>query len=966
MWRHRAASFRIAPMECPHCHFQTASPAVSCAKCQTPLQGDPATLAGTPTPSEAASGSPGTPPNAPGDQTSGVATGWSEPDARSATRGLSGSLTALHPGTVLANRYEILRLLGEGGMGAVFQAHDRELDRLVALKVIRPELASRQEALRRFKQELILARQVTHKNVIRIFDLGESEGIKFITMEYVEGKDLKTLLYQKGTPTLAQAVSIIRQVSQALAAAHEEGVVHRDLKPQNIMVDGEGRVRVMDFGIARSVALGGMTETGALMGTPEYMSPEQVRGEEADARSDLFALGIIFYELLTGKIPYQADTPMASMFKRTQQTAIPPAEVNPGVPLVLSDIVSECLQVDRQRRYQSAREILHDLAAFEGGTPIGATPLRARARTEAAPVIAPRRAWRLWLVGAGLSGLILAVAIPSVRNVILRRPVESSATPAGIPPLTQGKYVGVLPFRVLGDPAPLKYISEGVVEALSARLFQLQSVHVASSSTARRIDPDESLEKIGRKLGVNLVIRGVVQGAGDHMRIIVNLEDVIRGQRLWSQEFSGVPKDLLTIEDQIYNQLVNAMSLQPTNEESARSGRPTEDIEAYDLYLKGRDALRDQQNIKKVRAAIDMFEAAVRKDPGFAVGYAGLADASLVMYRETRDSFWSQKALAAAQRAARLNDKLAEVHFSLGSVYNSTGKTAESIAELRRALELAPNSDEGYRRLAAAYLDSGRYEAAVQAYRKAIEVNPYYWLNQNAIGNAYLRMGDNQKAMDAFRRVTELEPENYFGYLNIGAVYFRSGKYEESIAPFQKSLQIQPEWATYSNLGTAYFYLKRYNESAKMFEKAVEMNPNHEVVVGNLADAYRWSGQSEKARTAYDTAISLAYKELQVNPRSASTMGSLALYYAKKGDTKQAAQFIRRARAIDRANASLMYIEAVVDALANRPAQALQALSDAFQRGYAPKEAESDPELDALRNLPGYQKLMKEFGQKSS
>ena len=243
------------------------------------------------------------------------------------------SLAAVKPGVLLGNRYEIVAILGQGGMGAVYKARDRELDRMVALKVIRPELAGDSDILQRFKQELILARKITHRNVIRIFDLGDADGIKFITMEFIEGRDLKSLLVEKGKLPPEQAVEIVQQVCLALEAAHSEGVVHRDLKPQNIMLDKDSRASVMDFGIARSLDLGGMTQTGALMGTPEYMSPEQVRGEHVDARSDLFTLGIILQEILTGKLPFQAETAMASMYKRTMERAVSVHNLDTSVPL---------------------------------------------------------------------------------------------------------------------------------------------------------------------------------------------------------------------------------------------------------------------------------------------------------------------------------------------------------------------------------------------------------------------------------------------------------------------------------------------------------------------------------------------------------------------------------------------------------------------------------------------------------
>jgi tetratricopeptide (TPR) repeat protein len=254
-----------------------------------------------------------------------------------------------------------------------------------------------------------------------------------------------------------------------------------------------------------------------------------------------------------------------------------------------------------------------------------------------------------------------------------------------------------------------------------------------------------------------------------------------------------VPADLLTLEDQIYGRLVDALALKPTSEEFARAAaHPTENIEAYDLYLKGRNAMRGQQDINNVKTAIGFYEDALKRDPNFALAYAGVADASLVMYREKKDSFWAQKALAAAQQAQRLNDNLPEVHFSLGSVYNASGKGAEAVAELKRALQLAPNSDDGYRGLGRAYLALGKKEEALQAYQKAIQINPYYWFNYNLIAGAYSQLGEYEKALNAFRRVTELEPDNAFGYLNVGAVLFQQGKCEECIPFFQKHFRSSP------------------------------------------------------------------------------------------------------------------------------------------------------------------------------
>ena len=345
-------------VECPICHTSNPPGSIACLKCSTPIEIGDATVVINSMGDAATIVEPAGGPSDP-EATIGGATGWSVPIQKIGPRDPNAPL---EPGTVLGDRYEILKRVGEGGMGAVYQARDHELDRLVALKVIRPELAGHPDILRRFKQELILARQVTHKNVIRIFDLGMAGGCKFITMDYIDGRDLKSILVERGKLAPEEAVPIVQQVCRGLEAAHTEGVVHRDLKPQNIMVDASGRVWVMDFGLARSMEMAGMTRTGALMGTPDYMSPEQARAEKVDARSDLFSLGIIFYEMLTGVLPFQADTMMATLLKRVHEKASPPNTLERAIPQHLSDVMMKCLEADRAKRYQTTGEILADLA----------------------------------------------------------------------------------------------------------------------------------------------------------------------------------------------------------------------------------------------------------------------------------------------------------------------------------------------------------------------------------------------------------------------------------------------------------------------------------------------------------------------------------------------------------------------------------------------------------------------------
>jgi tetratricopeptide (TPR) repeat protein/TolB-like protein len=885
---------------------------------------------------------------------------------KSPTRSRGGSAFnvpgGLEPGMDFGPRFRIEKLLGAGGMGKVYEAFDKELSRTVALKTLLPELVSDYLLTQRFKQELLLASKISHRNILRIHDIGDVDGVKFITMAFIEGKDLNQLLKEEQPFPLERSLKIARQLCEALDAAHSEGVVHRDFKPQNVLVGNNDHVYVSDFGLATSLetAKMGMTRTGAVMGTPRYMSPEQVEGKPVDSRSDLYALGLVLYEMVAGATPFSGESTWQLMYQRVQVMPKDVKLVNPALPDYVARVIMHCLEKDPSKRYQSAKDILADLDA-------GRSPSVTSTRTVQInlPVVEMR-----WLYAAG-GGMILLVglffAIPKTRHWVFG--ASTAGTPAyditGVPSISQGKFVAVLPFRVLGDQSSLGYVAEGLVEAMSAKLFQLKDVRLASSTAAAKTDPKTPLPQVAKDLGVNLIVHGTVQGSGDNLRVTINLENIAQNREVWKEEFAGVTGDLLTIEDQIYTRLVDALETKPSNEEmAAASAHPTENVEAYNQYLKGRDALSGTPDEKNIQAAMNYFNGALQKDPGFALAYTGLANANLMMYVQKKDKYWSEKAVEAAKQAARLNDKLPEVHFSLGSAFAATGQNVQAIAEHKRALELAPNSDEAYRRLGNAYKANGQKQEALQALEKAVEINPYYWNNLAALGNAYVAFGDSDNAVKMFTKVVQLEPDNPTGYNNLGLVYFSLAKYEESISAFQKSLQLEPSAQVYTNLATAYFYMKRYPEALPLFEKAVEMSPEDQSFMGNLADGYRWAGNRDKAQATYEKAISLAYKQLRVNPRDANVAGQLALYYAKKGDPQQAKDFVKQARAIDHSNVYLIYIAAVVDTIGSQPADAVKDLTMALEKGFSPADVVVEPEFAPLESRPDFQSMMKRFTAK--
>ncbi len=878
--------------------------------------------------------------------------------------------TAISLGSDFGPRYHIEALLGQGGMGRVYKAQDKELNRTVAIKVVRQGAMEEADALNRFKQELVLASKISHKNILRIHDLGEVNGMKFITMAYVEGQDLHQIIKEEPKLPLERVLKFAAQLAGALAAAHAENVVHRDLKPQNILVDKDDQIYVSDFGLAKSFAEGavGMTQTGAFLGTPRYMSPEQVEGKPTDGRSDLYAFGLILYEMVTGEVPFTGDSTLKVMYQRIQEKPKNPKLVNPTLPNWLAQIIMRCLERNPDARYQNAYEILADLeVSHPSGGVSGSISRRVSASAPSIQIQLPQftgRRW-IWVVAGTVAVLILALAIPPVRHLVLRgREKAATSIVPGVAPISSGRFIAVLPLEILGDSSQLSYLAKGVEEALSSKLFQLKDVRVSSNDAADQIDQKQPLPKIARALGVNLLVQGVLQGSGDKIRIIMNLEDVADGKRLWSREFDGVVGDLFTLEDQIYNGLIGALSVNPTSDELASGeARPTDNIAAYDLYLRGRNSMRTD-NTKGIQSALDYFDQALKADPKFALAYTGVADASLRMNSIKKDSFWTQKALAAAQQAQQLNDKLQEVHATLGSVYRATGKYSESIAELKRALSLAPNSDEFYRRLGDVFLDSGNSQQALDAYEKAIRLNPYYWTNFNALGIAHTRLGNYPKALAAFQQVRVLEPNVTAGYENVGNLYLQQGKYQESIPYYQQALQIEPQFSTYSNLGTSYFFLKQFPNAVAMFEKAAALNPNDTQTMVNLGDAYRGAGQQEKARATYQQAIALGFRELQTNPQNADATAQIALCYAGMGNASDAEKFIRQARGIDKNNVNYIYYEAEISALVGRSSEALKSLQEALEKHYPAEYAAGDLDLASLSGDPKFTSLIKQYSEK--
>src|SRR5215831_826276 len=569
-------------MECPVCATKNPEAASECGKCHTPL-----------------------PPHESLETLNDAGTRDDWTAALKSTPSAPKSVLPsdeLSPGTWLAGRYEILQLLGRGGMGAVYKARDKELDRFVALKLIRPEFARNPEVLRRFKQELILARQVTHKNVIRIFDLGQSDGIKFITMEFVEGRDIRTLLSDKSKFPPNEAARIMLQICRALEAAHGEHVIHRDLKPQNIMLDGKGRVYVMDFGIARSVHLPGMTQTGALIGTPEYMSPEQARGENLDQRSDIFSLGVIFYEILTAKKPYPSDVPLATLWKRMQEPATPPVKLEPTLPLALNDIVVKALEIEPENRFASAREMAHSLEIWLGPS------------AESSAIFLPGpRTTHYWKWASAALGALLIVTVVAFR---LKGPVKP-------PPMHAPVSVLVADFaNATGD----SIFDETLEPPLSVALEDASFISSYNRNQAKKIAAQlqtgaSSLEEttarlVGVREGINFIVAGLIEKRGSGYKVRSRTLEATTGKILLEvDENADDKKGVLGVVDKIAAKTRRALG--DTTPESAQLSVAgtftTSSLEAAHSYA----LAQGLQWSGKWEEAIPLYEQAVQFDSNF-------------------------------------------------------------------------------------------------------------------------------------------------------------------------------------------------------------------------------------------------------------------------------------------------------------------------------------------------------------
>jgi serine/threonine protein kinase/tetratricopeptide (TPR) repeat protein len=838
----------------------------------------------------------------------------------------------LAPGALLGQRYEVLQILGEGGMGAVYKARDIELNRMVALKVIRPDLAGNQAIIDRFKQELLLATQVTHKNVIRIYDLSEADGMKFITMEYVEGEDLRGLMQKKGKLAPLEAVEIMQQTCRALDAAHSAGIIHRDLKPQNIMRDKTGRILVMDFGLARTLEGDGMTQTGALVGTMDYMSPEQALGKDLDQRSDLFAMGLIFYELLTGKMPYKADSVVASLLKRTQERAAPVSSHDGTIPVALSNIVGKCMEPDVKLRYQSSAEILADLDAYQGGR--AAATLKFPTSSKPWGQTIP---WH-WIGGA------VAVVVLAVTGFLYRDKLFNP-TPARTP---SGPVVSlaILPFRnASGDPA-LDWLGPSVAEMLSTDVGQSSQLRTVSPDRLHQVladlhlTPNASLDPTALRhladfTNADILVSGQYARFGDQIRIDAVLQDLKHDRRIPLKVDVPSEKEIPGAVDRLAESVRQNLSVSRDvlAELKASSFQPTSSsVPALRDYNQGVQLLRGGKNLEAVKA----FQSAIGEDPNFALAYSNLAEANSALGYDSDAEQASRKAVELSQQSPLAEKYLiqatyahvikdnkkaieayenlaksmpdnADVEFALGSLYTGSGDYDKARAQLSNLLKSDPKNLKALRQLGLVEITDGKPQAALESLNKGLSLavqtdnQEMKALFLHAIGISYGQMNKPDDAMSnyqdaiAINRRLGLRRALASNLLEMASVENSEGKPDAALAGYNQALQIQREIGmkkevgdTLIFIGVAYQSKGDYDKALQNFKEALQIHRDNgnestqALCLNNIGNVYSGKGDNDNALIYLQQALQLREK-LKSTDAISETLASIGQVYINTG-----------------------------------------------------------------------------------
>jgi len=846
----------------------------------------------------------------------------------------------------LLGHYRLLEQVGEGGMGVVFRAWDEQLERDVAVKVLPAGTFHDENARRRFRREARVLAKLNHPNVAMVFDFGQQNGIDYMVTEYVPGITLNAKL-RKGPLPPKTVLELGIQLAKGLAAAHREQIIHRDLKPGNLRLTTDGELKILDFGLARRrEPASDIAETlsrepeDAMVGTLPYMAPEQIRCEEADARTDIWGAGAVLYEMATGERPFSL-APRLKLIEAIQHLDPEvPSTRNGQITPALDAVILKALDKDPDRRYQSARELGVDLLRISPGS-------AGKLANSDFPVVGINRHWIVWLT---LVALVVVSSTYAAHRLYEKWRDSRQA---------KHKLLTVLPIDSSGQDDKTTALLMGLTQTLTAKLADPWGRDLQLISARDVTDLGvKTPEQAWREFGADLVLECVAHRIGAQIRINCSLVDPRTHRQLSARTVTASITDVFGLEDQVSNEMVSMVANAGMRGQALPRSRTESSPESYASYLRGRGYLQEYQKPENIELAIAEFRSAVAVDPEYANAYAGLGEAYLLGYQQMNHSAdWVHLAQQSCSESLEIRRTAAGM-ICLGDVYNETGNYGLAVEQFQTAVEIEPSDEDGLRGEADALVKLGNPSEAEKAYRRAISLKPDYWGVYSWLGKFYYDQARYPEAISQFKKVIELAPNNYRGYSNLGAMYVAQGKYTEALAPLSKSIEIRPNLEAFNNLGNAYFELRQFSGAAEAFQRGLNLDDSDWLLWGNLGDSLFWSGeQKSKAIIAYGNAILRAEKKLNVNRKDATVLAFLADYNAMSGHQKKAGEYIEQALALAPEDGEVRLRAAIVYNQFGDMDRCLASLEKAVRVGYSAQVIRDTPDFDHLRNNSRFRTL---------